>query len=1181
MNRAPRDRTEQRADRRRRGRIGATPDAGAPRRRGIGRPTAIGAVVALMIVAVVIGWSLRGAVETTTPRIADAETIGGPAPLTDEERATAVSGLDSQSMAHLASGAWVEVADPQTGRLAQRYSATRVDPLPDQWVKMEQPRASFHTSGGRIVTLRGDTATARVPRRAIESGRVEGGVVVHMYRAGPDGRVDPSRDAPAVQIFADEADYDSGVGQLRCEGRVEVRTSAARFVGRGLTLLMETGGTGTRRAEELIIDEALEPVTIDLVALRADREAQPAGSDAEPATGPGSTPGRQANDVAPRTGTTPAPSARANGAAPVAPAAVAPPYRLTLHDDVVVRRFRNGVESTVTGDRLALVFALDGDGPGGDLMGAATPRLEPTVTYGPMPIDTTSTLLLMPFAASTSHHAFRADDRADREGMVESDRLEITYTGRLVMVQSTAEEDRLLTPDETIVEVHGAPVRFAEPDAMVQGRCAMLRYRTGNGRLDLIGEPRGGARAGLHIETPEGDLTGQRLWLERDRGVGRIEGAGRMTLRDRAPAAPLAFASAVAFRDASPGAAGSAEAAALSMLAAIGASIGAELSQPPGTESLEILWSDGVDLAFDPGSDDGESGRLREAHFRGDVRVNGDEFAMRSDAMRVGFGAGGELDQSISEIEATGGVNVDRLGTAGTMTCRTLLVTMQTHEGRSIPHVMTATNDVVAQDDAQTIWSERVEVTFRPRPDRPDQPDRVQPAPRQAGDEADASEDRMGGAEVHTVNARGDVRVRMRDGAMVFADHLDGDAIERRIRLTGDDVMLLRDRVVADRMSSVRFDETARTAHADGPGRFRLLVDAPSPPVDAPGGLRRPRLDAARSEVEAQWQRSMAIDEVANAGAGSIDLRGDVHVVTEPDPMRRDTLRADSLVLELRHRDRTPEERRAAAADGPDGASDADGPAPVGTDIDAIAQTRDLARMIARTEADLQSRRWSDAGRTQPPRLFRVRGQHVEHDTVTGESLVVGNGQLLVHDPTPATEAEATGFGRRGTAIFGWKQRMEMRRIVDERFLITMEDNVEVLHEGVAPGDELTLTTDRLEATIDRGPRPIANGPGARGPEDGGQAPPGADPFGLGGDSELRRLRAMGVTFIGTPDYRIDCHEFDYNTISGIARISARPGRVVRALVTRTASPLQAREMVWDLRLGRLQITQGGGGALR
>jgi hypothetical protein len=175
----------------------------------------------IAIVGVAWLYDARSPGPARTPRrhAAPVTELVTPAPLSDQERSGSGPKFGSQESVRLTEGAWVQVADAK-GNLKQQYTAARIDPLPDKRLSMDAPRAVLYGEGGRIVTMRGDTMTARVPRRELESGRLAGNVVIRIYRPRDGRPVDLRADAPEVVVECPEASFDAESGEVRCDRRM-------------------------------------------------------------------------------------------------------------------------------------------------------------------------------------------------------------------------------------------------------------------------------------------------------------------------------------------------------------------------------------------------------------------------------------------------------------------------------------------------------------------------------------------------------------------------------------------------------------------------------------------------------------------------------------------------------------------------------------------------------------------------------------------------------------------------------------------------------------------------------------------------------------------------------------------------------------------------------------------------
>jgi len=195
---------------------------------------------------------------------------------------------------------------------------------------------------------------------------------------------------------------------------------------------------------------------------------------------------------------------------------------------------------------------------------------------------------------------------------------------------------------------------------------------------------------------------------------------------------------------------------------------------------------------------------------------------------------------------------------------------------------------------------------------------------------------------------------------------------------------------------------------------------------------------------------------------------------------------------------------------------------------------------------------------------------------VTGESEVPAPGTLLVfdRDDEGARAAPASLFDGRGTTRFKWTKRLDMRRLdAMGRYRIDLDDGVELLHAGLREQDTLTLTCDRLQATVDR----VA----AAGAE---VAKPAGVPADLGAPVTLVRVEALGRVFVRTPEVDVECDTFDYDLGTGIAQVTARPGRMIRVLQRggrAQPAPVQAESAVWDLQNGRIRVVGASASGVR
>ncbi|MBC23933.1 MAG: hypothetical protein CMJ32_08480 [Phycisphaerae bacterium] len=1005
---------------------------------------------------------------------------------------------------------------------------------------MEQPRAVLYPSGDRIVTLQAVDGRAYVPQRALESGTMTGDVVIRLFRPSQGRRIDINNDKPAMVINADEAQFDQVRGEIRCDRAVSVDTAEVHFEGVGLTLLLDEQGDGI---EQLFVDRSTAPIRINRVQEQVARPTQDVAPASDPstdipptraaATSPSTTPPARPTSKAAGTPTPkPAPPAVASKPVTKEPAADPGFYKLTLNDDVQIVRTIGSERSMISGDTLVAVFSLESDSLGSQMAGLTGGRFDRVV----------------PRTLHAGGHVLAASASTVIAGQAmtpEAELIEISYSGRLVLLPVPTEDQVPPTKDDVIIRIDGQIVTLVDEPSSARATCSRVIYRSAQDEVELIGS----SGTPLIVDSPQMQLQADRFWLRRPDGKGGLEGPGWMELEQESSGDDPAVASGSLDTSMVVACNGSSEA-----LGSIVSRMFLQDSDSLTQRNLQITWTGGVDLEFAPGQQDS---RLRSAQFNKDVHVDSDDFLLDSESLKVVFST--ERTEQIEQITAAGKVDIQRLGERGVMRAEFLQMDLaESEQGKAIPSRLQATGDVMASDPQQTMWTQSLDVTFRPRP-----LEQAAPAEDSAQGEQDPFGD-GGNVQIETVEATEKVQVLLSEGARVFADSMKGNAIESNLELKGD-VLIIQDNIVADQIQHVVFDDKRQSAHADGPGRFRYFDQVVSP--NSKGPIPRPELDEIPA-LKASWTRSMHYDNTANDGGGSIDLAGGVQVRSRPSATEADLLDGDSLTLDLADKAVPAGTRADPEVKAQDGEQAGDLP------VDSMMTgSKRIRKLTARGDARLQSQAWPDPKRTGEPRLFRVLGQHVEYDTDTGEASVIGSGGLLVHDVGDGEKSEAVvgSFASEGTTRFRWSQGMRMERQVGRRYLIVMQDDIEVLHAGLVPDDTLTMTADRLDVTVER------ELPAQGESEDESSSQQQQEGFELGETSKILRVRGVGRVFIRTPKQDIECHEFDYNVDTQIATLRARPGRTVTVLMRDAAGPIHSESVLWDMRSGRIRITGGGG----
>jgi hypothetical protein len=653
----------------------------------------------------------------------------------------------------------------------------------------------------------------------------------------------------------------------------------------------------------------------------------------------------------------------------------------------------------------------------------------------------------------------------------------VSFTGRLVMTPAPEGTPTLATPEGVRLVATGRPARIEDSRAEATIVAARATLESGVDRIDVAGS----AAEPASIETPDFTMNAVRFALDRAAGTGASDGPGTIVM----------------------GAA--------------------------GTKPLLVSWATRMGLRLVPGTGDAE-GTFRGADFEGDVEARGPDFELDAQTLAVEALPVGKKDVP-RRIVATGDVRARALGEAGGRFAadRVEIALSPNAAGDAQPRTLAASGNVMAGDDAQTLWASALRTTF------------VEGGGAPRSDGALRS-------DVGEFVAEGPVELMLDDGARIFASRLEGDGSMRNARLVGPDVMVVRGNLVLDQLAEVRVQEVPGRLNALGPGRasgFR----APVLPA-AEGRIGRPRIEGV-PQMQATWRESLAFADGAVKGTGGaadrglLLLQGGVKVRSSRDARQTEALDASEVQIELLPRGAA---RARAAGEMPVGAGDA----------------QSIGMMRATGEVRLEAREWADARRQGDPRLFRLNAPNVAYDGQTGNAAVDGAGTLLVFDPPPAAEPARADdpkspFAAHGTTRFAWKRSLALERMADRTARITLEREVSMDHLGNSTAATGTVTADRMVATV----READGAPVARG-ADGGLS--------LGGPAELTKVFADGRVVVRTAELDVEAGEFelDVPTQVGIAR--AAPGRLATVLRRGSTVPTRAHALRWDMVRGTLSV---------
>ncbi|MHC4994600.1 MAG: hypothetical protein ACYTGQ_06045, partial [Planctomycetota bacterium] len=297
------------------------------------------------------------------------------------------------------SGLFVQRADPETGELAQEFTAQDVNPQRAGVLELTQPVIRFYLAPGRVLVMSADIANVVAPDNIPQSGTFKGNVHITYFQDPTERKPDLSDDSPhrRLKMKLDDATFDSTISQVTSESTVEVFTPTTKqiyFKGEGLTLRYDqlTGRYGRIAYIEVQRGDFLR-YNPDALA-NAPTSSPPAGK-AKTATGD--------------------------------PAVFAPPqfYSVTFNRDVSVADDRH----TILADQLVTYFSIDADLDGSNPGVSALPRLPLLLPAHPHPVFNP-----LPFvvAQNTPATSFASLDDPDRMPETDSDII-LRWKGPMVM----------------------------------------------------------------------------------------------------------------------------------------------------------------------------------------------------------------------------------------------------------------------------------------------------------------------------------------------------------------------------------------------------------------------------------------------------------------------------------------------------------------------------------------------------------------------------------------------------------------------------------------------------------------------------------------------------------------------------------------------------------------------------
>ena len=472
---------------------------------------------------------------------------------------------------------------------------------------------------------------------------------------------------------------------------------------------------------------------------------------------------------------------------------------------------------------------------------------------------------------------------------------------------------------------------------------------------------------------------------------------------------------------------------------------------------------------------------------------------------------------ALEEVICHGDVTLSDQGSS--VHCDTLTVNFSNSpDGSTSPSLAIANGSVKAISDAQTMWADQMRVSFKEK----------QKTNKTSEIENQDQDSMFGGTQADKMKATGDVQILLRDGGRAFCETLDGNISQDIATLQGN-VVIAYERMFMNRgdSASLILNRASGKGQWTGPGQA-LFLDTPIH-VSQDHRITRPDFHTSSETNEGEpvsmkstWTREMNLDQKFNSNAGAIELKGEVDIQSERTKNERSKMTGDDLRLEF-----------------------------VKIKTNTEKEKRDLEKVIAKVNAQIEHRLWDELYPDLPPVVYYIGGNHLEFNLISQETLAVGDGELVLRDPREAdTALHHSALAGRGTTRFTWDNKLVSTQLEGDAYLLEMTGNVEMIHKGV-DGTIGMLTSDKIEA--------IAIDPNAS-----ADSKTSGNTLTLRG-LDLQKLIANGNVYVATESKRVDCDKFNYNLITGFATLSALTNRSVAIVTDGSPYPVRASSIVWNM----------------
>lgn len=362
-------------------------------------------------------------------------------------------------------GMRIQFTDPEDpSKVTGELRSESVEPQEARRYLVVEPRLWLYQDDGSTVMVRAANGRLYMPSQSQEpeSGRLEGGVIVHVYEARADGSrvTSEGEDEPTLVAETEWLDFDMALGEASTDSTLTVDTEQVSFEGHRMRARFD------ELREQLVFLEVLEGGFITY----APEEGASEGSPAAPAEKP----------IAKAD-----PPAKAKGRSKPAPAPVEPEpvlYYTTFEHEVVLWQQGRALEAD-----LLEIWARTYDNT---LKEGAIRRVEFAETAGQQVRAPAAPLMpsFVPAVASMALAVTQAESVT--QASANPDLITLEWTGPL-RIQPIERAEELVDDDLTVRFSSETPggVTMRDEESEARGAMSSLSYRATTGRVDAVGRP--------------------------------------------------------------------------------------------------------------------------------------------------------------------------------------------------------------------------------------------------------------------------------------------------------------------------------------------------------------------------------------------------------------------------------------------------------------------------------------------------------------------------------------------------------------------------------------------------------------------------------------------------------------------------------------------------------------------